>query len=303
MATDAAQVLLIGYGEMGHAMEHLLAPNHNVCVWTRTGMRGEVSLTLETAAAASDFVIFCVPASPIAQLAERIRPSLKSGTLCLSMAKGLDDLGRTAARAFAAVLGTDGPFALLYGPMIAEELQAGRPGFADVGIVQRERYERIAALFTGTVLYLAHATDLESISWSAVLKNVYVILFGAADELALGDNTRGYLAAAVMTEMAEVVAALGGRGTPLCTLSGLGDLITTATSAGSHHHELGRRLARGERDANHGEGLHTLATLARLRLVEVRNYPLLRLVQAIAADPTCTGQRLRAHLEQIRRPG
>ena len=36
-----------------------------------------------------------------------------------------------------------------------------------------------------------------------------------------------------------------GQGT-LTGLAGLGDLITTATSAGSHHHDLGRRLARGE---------------------------------------------------------
>jgi glycerol-3-phosphate dehydrogenase (NAD(P)+) len=298
--TQPTRVLLIGYGEMGHAMEHLLAPNHDVRIWTRAGVRGEESLSLEGAAADSDFVVFCVPASPIAQLAERIQPALAVGTLCLSMAKGLDDRGRTAAGAFTAVFGSRGSFGLLYGPMIAEELLADRPGFADVGIVDRLGYERIAALFAGTALYLEHATDLAGISWAAVLKNVYVILFGAADELGLGDNVRGYLAAAVMDEMETAVTALGGTGTRLCTFAGLGDLITTATSAGSHHRELGRRLARGERDANHGEGLHTLATLARLDLIAIENYPLLRLVQNIAADPACAGRRLRAHLERSR---
>lgn len=288
---------------MGHAMEYLLSPRHSVRVWTRKGVRGEEGVTLEAAAGESNFVIFCVPANPIAELAARTRPHLKPDTLCASMAKGLDEYGRTAAGAFAATFGDGGPFGVMYGPMIAEEIRVGRPGFAQFGTANRADFARFAALFAGTTLYLEHTTDIEGISWAAVLKNVYVMLFGVSDELGLGDNTRGYLAAAVMGEMVEVIAALGAGEPPLCSLAGLGDLVTTATSAGSHHRELGRRLARGERDADHGEGLHTLAILERRELIDVKRYPLLSLVRAIAADPERTAQLVRAHLEGMRNSG
>ncbi len=79
-----------------------------------------------------------------------------------------------------------------------------------------------------------------------MLKNVYAILFGVADGLELGDNMRGYLATAAMHELERIVAGLGGSAGAAHRLAGLGDLITTATSKGSHHHELGRRLARGD---------------------------------------------------------
>lgn len=86
------------------------------------------------------------------------------------------------------------------------------------------------ALFAGTPLYLEHSTDIEGLSWSAVLKNVYAILFGVADELGLGDNMRGYLAVACAAELGQIVSHLGGSAKTALRLTGLGDLVTTATS-------------------------------------------------------------------------
>ena len=46
-------------------------------------------------------------------------------TLCVSIAKGLDDEGRTAVRALTQALGPQAAIAVLYGPMISEEIRAG----------------------------------------------------------------------------------------------------------------------------------------------------------------------------------
>ena len=63
-----------------------------------------------------------------------------------------------------------------------------------------------------------------------ILKNVYAMVFGMADELELGDNVRGFLATATLQELDRIVLHQGGLpGTPY-HLAGLGDLITTATS-------------------------------------------------------------------------
>jgi glycerol-3-phosphate dehydrogenase (NAD(P)+) len=142
----------------------------------------------------------------------------------------------------------------------------------------------VRELFAGTSLYLEHSTDIAGISWCAVLKNVYAILFGVADEMGLGDNTRGYLAVAAVDELERIVAGLGGLPDTPRQLAGLGDLITTATSAGSHHHEVGRRLARGQ-EALMGEGVHTLEMVHAHKLFDPRRYPLFDLIGRMLAEP------------------
>jgi len=157
-------------------------------------------------------------------------------------------------------------------------------------------YARVAALFAGTGLSLEYSADIQGISWSSVLKNVYALLFGVADELGFGDNVRGYLAVAAQAEMARIVRQMGGVESSARQLAGLGDLITTATSAGSHHHELGCLLARGERDRLHGEGIHTLVMVRRFSLIDVADYPLFRLVQQLVEAPGDVEARMRALL-------
>jgi glycerol-3-phosphate dehydrogenase (NAD(P)+) len=297
MADSGFEVLILGYGEMGHALERLLGARHRLRIWRRR----EPGLDPAAAAATSDFALFCLPANPHRELAERLRPALRTGAICLSVAKGLDDDGRSAAQVFAEVFGGRVPYALLYGPMIAEEIRAGRPAFAECGCASPETYERVRALFQGAPLALRRTDDVAGISWSAVLKNVYALLFGAADELDLGDNMRGYLATAALAELDRLVTALGGKSGTAAGLAGLGDLVTTATSAGSHHHELGRRLARGETAGLSGEGLHTLTMVRRHRLFDPDDFPLYRLAEYMAGEPAGAAMGFRTYLERLYR--
>jgi glycerol-3-phosphate dehydrogenase (NAD(P)+) len=300
MKTDRPfQVLILGHGEMGHAMEQLLH-RHTLTVWERHPKSGAAPVDLESAAARQDFVLFCLPSSPHFDLASRLRPHLRRDCLCLSIAKGLDERGRTSAQALNDAFGSGDAFAVLYGPMISEEIRAGRPGFAQVGAARAGAYESVRRLFADTPLYLEHTTDVTGISWSAVLKNVYALLFGVADELQLGDNMRGYLAAAALDELARIVTGLGGSAESARRLAGLGDLVTTATSAGSHHRELGRRLARGGTGALEGEGVHTLEMIRVHGLFDSRRHPLFDLVGRLLDDPATVRARMRDFLDHMR---
>lgn len=301
MAQPPYQALILGHGEMGAALEQLLRPRHTVLVWERHPGGGAAPLDLGPAAARSDFVLFCLPAIPHFELATRLRPALRPQTLCVSIAKGLDESGRTAAEVFAQVFGDAVGWGVLYGPMISEEMRAGRPAFAQFAGDRRDGAWRLRRLFAGTPLAIFSTADVAGASWSAVLKNVYAVLFGVADGLGLGDNMRGYLAAAALEEIGRLVAARGGEPATAYRLTGLGDLITTATSPGSHHHELGRALARGEPVALEGEGVHTLATIRARALLDLRPYPLLRLVAALLDEPARAGALVQAHLEGLRR--
>ena len=296
------KVLILGGGEMSHAMQHLLGARHDLLVWTRTAPPGATPMAPQDMVTQCDFVLFCLPAQPHLDLLTRLLPKLSRRTLCLSIAKGLDEQGRTPADVFTQILGGKVPHAVLYGPMISEELRAGKPGFAQLAASDGEGLHTTTALFLGSGLHIEASSDRIGISWSAILKNVYAILFGVADELQLGDNMRGHLAVGALAEIGDIVGGFGGQATTPYRWAGLGDLITTATSAGSHHHELGRLLVRGRGDAIRGEGLHTLEILRRLALVAIDAHPLLNLIEACVHHPDNIRSNVQNYLHQLDHP-
>lgn len=292
---DRLRVLILGYGEMGRAMMHLLH-RHEVRIWQRRPTDGSSPIDLAQATARADFVLFCVPAQPHFELATRLQPLLSRNTVCLSVAKGLDDVGRPVAKIFQEVFADRVAFGLLNGPMISEEIRADKPAFAQLGAADPQVFDRTAQLFAGAALFIEYTADRLGVSWAAALKNVYAMLFGIADALALGDNLRGYLAVAAMHEMGRIINALGGQSSTAYQLAGLGDLLTTATSAGSHHHALGRRIAGGAGEALEGEGIHTLQVVEKHSLFPAAQYPLYHFVQSSLGDAAGLREKLLGYL-------
>ena len=251
-------ILIIGHGEMGQAFEFLLG-RENVDDWERhTATR-----PLEELASGRRFIFFCIPANPVFQIAEKIREHIDPETICLSIAKGLDDSGRPAAMAMRDALGDRCTQGVIYGPMISEELRAGRPGFGNLSLSDPDKAE------------------LTGMTWCAILKNVYAMAFGMADELQLGTNVRGYLSVTSLQELSRLSVHFGGQPETPYGFAGLGDLITTATSEDSHHHGLGRMLARGERDNLAGEGPHTLAMVRDKNIIAIDQFPLFSAVNRV----------------------
>ena len=130
-------------------------------------------------------------------------------------------------------------------------------------------------------------------------------LVGAADGLALGDNLRGFLVAEAVRELAGIVQAMGGRADTAYTLAGLGDLVTSATSASSHHRRIGADLATGRSGplaasgANiRSEGVHTAAMVRAHALFAWERFPLFALVCRFLDEPTRFEARLGDYLDR-----
>ncbi len=305
MPVSRSQVLILGHGEMGRSMEKLLAPRHDLCIWDRNLDTWQENIPLEEAAQGRAAVFFTLPSNPHAELAKRLLGHLPPEAVCISIAKGLDETGRTPAQVFETVFGGQQPYALLYGPMIAEELRAGRTGFAMLGCVTQAIFNQVQELFADTPLHLRHTTDITGISWAVILKNVYVPLIGAADALQLGDNARGFLLTAALEELNTIVQRMGGRAGTACSVAGLGDLITTATSAGSHHRQIGVDLVAGRFDRLggdgvniRGEGIHTLRMVREHQLFPTDDLPLYRLIEQIVNEPREIAEKFAAYFAE-----
>jgi glycerol-3-phosphate dehydrogenase (NAD(P)+) len=289
------RVLIVGYGEMGHALEYLLAEKHDIRIWslfTQNNLEEEVTK--------ADVILLCLPVNAHVEILLRVVTSLRPHGLCLSIAKGLDETGKTAPQILADILQDQFPFGVLYGPMISEEIRLGRLAFADVALSNPDNYSIIRSLFLGTTLICTQVEDMHGSGWSVILKNVYAILFGIADELQLGGNVRGHLMVSALAELSAIVSSMGANTSTPYSYAGLGDLVTTATSEDSHHHELGRRLARGQFTDISGEGIHTLEMVNKFHLFNYASYPLFALVSEIVATPTNLRYLLDAYVNNLK---
>lgn len=301
MNTSKKNILLLGYGEMGHTMEYLFSSRHNVAIWDPYFQGKLEQINLHATAKTADFVIFCTPTVAIFELAQLIAPHLKQNCICLSMAKSLDDAGRTAPEALQQGLNESGRFGLLYGPMIAEEIMAGKPGFAMLATVFPDVATAALSLFADSILKLKPSDDVTGSAWCVILKNVYALLFGMSDGLGLGDNMRGFLAVQTLAELAEIVTLKEGRSETAYSLAGLGDLITTGTSQYSHNHALGMQLARNKRDNIGGEGVNTLNAILKLGLLNTDNHPLFKLVAQVVLDNAYPKVLLGQYIREFKR--
>lgn len=297
--TTSLQILILGHGEMGQAMEYLLKDRHTLAIWEKFPKDNYSYAILEESAPHADLILFCLPVNPHREVVQQIAPLLKETCLCVSIAKGLDEAGKTAAQIFAENLPVHQSYALLYGPMISEEIRAGRYAFGQLGCRDLAAWHVIQGCFRHTRLYIDHTLDIPGISWSVILKNVYAMAFGMADELKLGDNMRGHLAVAALDELNQIVQTMGGQANSPYQLAGMGDLITTATSESSHHHELGRRLAKEETNDISGEGPHTLKMVNQHQLFDTQNYPLFQLINTIVQHPQNAHQKFDDYLAYL----
>ena len=70
-------------------------------------------------------------------------------------------------------------------------------------------------------------------------------------------------------------------------------------SENSHHHELGRRLAREETHDISGEGPHTLKMINQYQLFNTQTYPLFQLINTIVQHPRNVRMKFHDYLEHV----
>ena len=101
--------------------------------------------------------------------------------------------------------------------------------------------------------------DVVGVEVGGAVKNVLAIATGLADGLQLGLNARAALITRGLAEMTRLGLALGARPETFMGLSGLGDLVLTATGDLSRNRRVGLLLAEGRSLAQAVESLGHVA--------------------------------------------
>jgi glycerol-3-phosphate dehydrogenase (NAD(P)+) len=133
----------------------------------------------------------------------------------------------------------------LSGPSFAQEVAAGQPtalvAASDAAAVR----DALVAAFHGPAMRVYANEDLPGVEVGGAVKNVLAIATGLCDGLALGLNARAALITRGLAEMTRLGLALGARAETFMGLSGLGDLVLTATGDLSRNRRVGLLLAQG----------------------------------------------------------
>ena len=201
--------------------------------------------------AACDVVLLASPAQHLRMAALGLAQHLSSRTPVLICAKGIErETGMLMTEvATEAAPGLD--FGMLSGPSFAAEVARGLPVAVTLALKDGERAARLAHALSGPSLRPYVSSDVVGVAVGGAVKNVLAIACGIIEGRGLGESARAALTARGFAEMVRFGTALGARPETLSGLSGLGDLILTASSRQSRNFSLGIQLARGgHRDAN-----------------------------------------------------
>jgi glycerol-3-phosphate dehydrogenase (NAD(P)+) len=264
---------VLGAGAWGTALAARAALRHPTVLWARDAAQADVirsarsnprylpgvmlpaGLRIESdfnAALAGDdtLVIVATPMAALREMLERLKG--RSGGvlwLCKGFEQGSGLLGHEIARMVAPALRVG----VLSGPSFAIEVARGQPtALVAASTDAALRDAAVDALHSESVRIYT-SDDAVGVEVGGAVKNVLAIATGIADGMparfggreGLGLNARAALVTRGLAEMTRLGVALGARAETFMGLSGLGDLVLTATGDLSRNRTVGRLLAQG----------------------------------------------------------
>lgn len=134
---------------------------------------------------------------------------------------------------------------VLSGPSFALEVARGQPTALVAASEHLSVREALVDAFHSSVLRVYASEDVVGVEVGGAVKNVLAIATGLCDGLGLGLNARAALITRGLAEMTRLGLALGAKTETFMGLSGLGDLVLTATGDLSRNRKVGLLLAQG----------------------------------------------------------
>ena len=185
----------------------------------------------------------------------------------------------------------------LSGPSFALEVARQQPTALVAASPHADVREAMVNAFHGPSLRVYANHDMVGVEVGGAVKNVLAIATGLCDGLNLGLNARAALVTRGLAEMTRLGIALGAQSDTFMGLSGLGDLVLTATGDLSRNRKVGLLLAQGQTlnqavaSLGHvAEGVYSARTVMQRALLLGVDMPITAAVVALL-DGTCSAQQ------------
>lgn len=298
-------VSIIGAGAFGTALALAFArAGRDVLLYGRDNaqrveMALEASITAHSdldRAASVSLIVMAVPAQNLREAGMALMPFLGENNAILSAAKGIEQkTGLFVTQILREVMGKSHRYGVISGPSFAADIALGLPTAISLAMPDIIEAGRIAAHLGSNSLRLYHSADVRGVEIGGAAKNVLAIAAGIVAGMNLGESARAAMIARGFAELRRFADAFGGKPETLMGLSGLGDLLLTASSAQSRNFSLGLGLGQGKSiaEATGGklaEGAFTAAILNEMAAAKGVEMPIAAAVSAVLDGTTSVKQ-------------
>ena len=274
------KIAILGAGAWGTALALSAAASHQVTLWARDASQSNALATdrvnarylpgialptglqivggqaaFEGALAGQDLIIIATPMSGLRGMLQTLK------TACVPVAwlcKGFETPQKTEfhpsfgqsfgllAHEIRVQAAPDLIAGILSGPSFAQEVARGQPTALVAASEHVAVRDALVEAFHSPSLRVYANDDIVGVEVGGAVKNVLAIATGLCDGLGLGLNARAALITRGLAEMTRLGAALGAKPETFTGLSGLGDLVLTATGDLSRNRKVGLALAEGK---------------------------------------------------------
>ena len=260
---------ILGAGTWGTALANMLENmGHHVTVWspvkeevdklnnerihkhlpgTPINKDIEFSIDEEYVIKNKDYLIVATPSVYVRETITRVKDLINKDQIIITVAKGIEkETMFTMSEIIHDVVGDDYKVVCLSGPTHAEEVAKGLPTLIvaaceDINIANQVRDE-----INNEVLRVYSNTDIKGADVAGALKNIMALACGMSEGMGYGDNSKAALITRGLTEMVRLGEAMGCKKETFYGLTGIGDIVVTATSKFSRNHNAGVLLGQGK---------------------------------------------------------
>lgn len=308
---------ILGAGTWGTALANLLSSSgHEVMLWSRFSeevntimkthrhknlpgveINKEIlySCNIEETVEEKDVVVIAVPSIYVRETTALAKEFLQPNQIIVTVAKGVEKgtLMTTSEIIHDVLKEKDLPVVALSGPTHAEEVAVGLPTLI-VSACERLQYaEEIQNIFYSSSLRVYTNQDILGVELCGALKNIIALAAGMSDGLGYGDNAKAALITRGLREITKIGLAMGANVNTFSGLTGIGDIVVTATSVHSRNHKAGYLLGQGysleetkEKVGMVIEGLNSLDAAIELEKKYDLQLPIIDMVASIVDGKT-----------------
>ena len=269
-----SKIAIIGAGAWGTAIAIVLgrSARHTVKLWayekevrdsiqsTRTNSvflpgqqipdRVQSTGDFAEALGGSEIVVSAMPSQHCRRLFQQMAPHLLSDSLVVSATKGLEQTTLLRMSEVIYQVANEKTMSCrvgaMSGPTFAAEVARGDPTAITIASKDGELATVVQREFSDPAFRVYTNEDVVGVELGGSLKNIIAIAAGVCHGLDLGHNSVAALITRGLAEMTRLGVALGADAHTFMGLSGLGDLVLTATGDLSRNRTVGVELAAGD---------------------------------------------------------
>lgn len=289
MHTSSHKVVIVGGGRIGNALAKIFQKNGvEVVCCDRDKARCTPGVVFPDVVKSASSVFLCVPSWEVRNVVVEMKPHLSHSTSVVCLAKGIEPVTKNTMDELLEelFLSHPQPFAILGGPLFAEELEKSQHGFAVAGTHSEEVFRTLEELFRDSSVSVQRVWDVRGVALLGVLKNIYAMACGMLDGIGEGNNAKGHVIGRALQEMEIILETLGGKRETVKSDAGVGDFVATAVSSYSRNRTSGEAFIQGKKKEElQSESVRSLALLCeRLGKEKIKELPLLRAIYEVVEN-------------------